>query len=278
MGKIAGILCFLGALAVAGYAFYLHRSIEAVSKLPGANLQVVPWTPTSVQGKSRFLNLGYATMQLPDEISANPERIGQSLYVSVGSEKASVWTSFCAPLSDKSDEVQEFLQSAAELGASAATSFELKKTALGSRPFTFGDAVVMGREAAARQATLLMLKSLLFPADSSGVRVFENQRLGIFIFEREGLGLLDIYEKRSRVAQTILVKGPPDALLRVANYIVTSYEIVGAPTQEADFAAKLTEAGIAETEETAAPAPSMSETQRLGLVANEIRQRRAVRN
>lgn len=267
------------AVGIAAYAYYLNYTLIAVSKLPGADLQATPWSPSPNAAAGRSFDLGYATLDLPTDISGDLHREETSIFVRVGSAENQPQITFCPPVSDNEPDVAHLVEQARTLGVDCDTFFGLKKRVLATMPFTLPEALIWGRSKAAGQAALLTLKTLTFPADSE-VRFFENQSLGMFIFARNDVGTIDLYDKRAGVSQAVLVQGSSKDLLRIADALAASYQIVGSPKASTDFeqllmGRNLPRLSLPNPEQEGA---SRSEAERLEEVANEIRRRRESRS
>ncbi|MBA4135691.1 MAG: hypothetical protein C0518_00080 [Opitutus sp.] len=277
MKKIVVIATLLVAAIIAAYAYHLNSLLAGVANLSGANLHATAWYPSTRSSEERVMDLGYAVCSLPSDISGELQRVEDSMFICLVAADKQPQVTFCPPVPESDADVGLLIKQTRAFGIQADTMFDLKKRALATMPFTLIDGLRWGRTKVVREATLLTFKALTFPADSE-VRFFESDLLGMFIYSRQGSGMIDLYDKHAGVSQVFLV--PTKDLLRIADVLATSYKIVGSPKTSTDLETMLTEQRLPQISFSKPNNVESlgSEAERLAEVADEIKRRRASRN
>src|ERR1035437_10085929 len=128
------VFCLL-LIAAASYVFYLDRKLEPIMNSPGVRLHADRFTPVNV-AKKRRINLGYATLSIPESIRGDPVNIDSSGAVGIGQDSHYLLV-FMPPFSSQKGEFAALLQKASSsIGEPIKNPFELKKLELAQQPFS----------------------------------------------------------------------------------------------------------------------------------------------
>ena len=264
-------------MSIAGLGYYLHSSLSKVTSQRGAQLRALSYRPLQTSSALREVNLGYASLKVPDTLNGPIEQMDGTLFVCLGRADSLPKLTFCPPISDADPAFRNIVEQFNVMsGESLTTWFAFRKRMLNTEPFNLFQAVMRGRQASIRDATLLTLKSLTFARAHEFVRVFEDDTVGMFSFGDDSTSFLDIYDKEAKVSQAVFIAGTSEQREAVTSSVALSYRIRGMPKSEADFLELMHAAGIPNVSSTANVAATKPEQQRLSTIADEIRRRRTI--
>ena len=120
-------------------------------------------------------------------------------------------------------------------GAKVGSWYELEKLELAQKPFSIWQLILMGRKAAAANASLLMMKSTEY-SDVTSVRVIENDHIGLIIRTRGTFTSVMVADLRSGVTQDILIAASVKDLDQVITAIFRDYELISTRIDPASVA------------------------------------------
>jgi hypothetical protein len=216
---------FIGVLAVVGFGYvqYWQHKLQPIVSAPGVNLDVGAFAPVAV-AKTRWLNLGYARVLVPESIGGELVHMASSNFICMGAGAAYPIT-FCPPRSSRDPEVVSFLHDTAAFSGEPVKSwFEFEKLEIAQKPFTVWMLPSLGRRKAAAKATLLMLKSLECSKTSS-IQTFETDRSGIIIWRQPEFTRVLIGDFKSGISQEILIAPSVANADEIISTIASSYEL-----------------------------------------------------
>lgn len=262
-------LIFVGVL---GYGYYLHRSLRPLMTAKGANAELRVFEPPMVVGGTWLVDLGFASFMLPDSVVGAPVAQGDTLFVTFGLK------SFVGPpVSDEDSIMSELFEVVAELNDERFKDpFSLMKRIYATQPFSVWRIPIMGPKQAGADAALMLVK-VSYTLGASVVWVAENDRVGVFWAKSDRFNSITVYDKQERVTQVFMMDLEHKDVEQIVAALLGSYRFVSDSRDEEDWKAEARKAGVPiKTHEVSAGRVDLpSEEERLNVIADEIRARRA---
>lgn len=197
------VVCVLTVTALA-YTRYWENKYKPIADLPGVSLEAERFTPEKV-AKTQSLNLGYAQISVPKVDGGELVRVSSSNFLCWG-VSPTFPILFCPPRSGRDKDVESVFQSIAALdGHLPRNWFEFEKLELSQKPGTVWQLASLGKQKASVRLALLTLKSAECSTTSS-VRIYENDHIGLIVWNRRDRIRVLIADIKSGISQEILIE------------------------------------------------------------------------
>ena len=198
----AAVLLLLAATAAFG--LYWERKLQPIMDAPAARLTASPYRLASLP-KTKALNLGYERVLVPESIEGKLVSAGSNVIMLKDEKAALPAICFMPPTNSRDPQLLALLDSVTRLTDVPVNSwFDFQKLLLAQKPASIWQLAMMGKRPSVARVTLLALKKLIYSGQTT-VRLFENERVGVIVHNRENTTTITLANLRSGLSQEILI-------------------------------------------------------------------------